>query len=126
MAELKTVKDARGIDRDGGRVAPNDLSNEFAGFIRRHKMLHVRFHDLRHGNLSWLAVRGMDVKTIGTRAGHSSAAFTFDTYIHQIDDADKAAAVLLDHDFQAAMVQSRFNDVVVLDDCRRRKQQAGH
>jgi integrase len=134
MAELKTVKDARDagpedyvcIDQNGGRVAPNDLSNEFAGFIRRHKMPHVRFHDLRHSNLSWLAVRGMDAKTIGTRAGHSSSAFTFDTYIHPIDDADKAAAVLLDRDFQASMVQSRYNNVVALADFRRRKQQARH
>ena len=68
---------------DGAFIRPDALSTNFAGFIRRHPELpKVRFHDLRHTHASLLLEAGEHAKVVSERLGHSSVAFTLDTYGH--------------------------------------------
>jgi integrase len=42
----------------------------------------IRFHDLRHTSVSLGLERGVDIKVMSERVGHSSSWFTADTYAH--------------------------------------------
>ena len=68
---------------DGAFIRPDALSTNFAAFIRRHPELpKVQFHDLRHTHASLLLQAGEHAKVVSERLGHSSVAFTLDTYGH--------------------------------------------
>lgn len=56
-----------------------------------------RFHDLRHTNATILITRGVDIKTVSKRLGHSSVVITLDTYAHFIPETDKAASNLINN-----------------------------
>ncbi len=69
----------------------------FAGFIRRHPELpKVRLHDLRHTHASLLLQAGEHAKVVSERLGHSSVAFTLDTYGHLMPGMEAGAAAKLD------------------------------
>jgi len=56
----------------------------------------VRFHDLRHTFASLMLLRGAKPKVISEALGHSSVAFTMDTYSHIIEGMQSDAMELLD------------------------------
>lgn len=49
-------------------------------------------HGHRHSMATHLIAKGMDIKTVSSRLGHSSIAITLDLYAHAVDERDKAAA----------------------------------
>jgi integrase len=42
----------------------------------------IRFHDLRHGHVTYLMQAGVPLPVIAQRVGHSSVAVTGDVYSH--------------------------------------------
>ncbi|MED3613984.1 tyrosine-type recombinase/integrase [Bacillus wiedmannii] len=42
----------------------------------------IRFHDLRHTHATLLLAKGVNVKLISERLGHSNIKITLDTYSH--------------------------------------------
>ena len=52
-------------------------------------------HELRHTQATQLLANGVDPKTVHTRMGHSSAAFTLDNYAHALPEKDDEAADLM-------------------------------
>lgn len=69
----------------------------------------LRIHDLRHTAVSLWIASGGHPKSVSTRAGHSSVAFTLDRYGHLYPDADEALADRLGE----AMARSRDTSNVV-------------
>ena len=55
-------------------------------------MEHVRFHDLRHSFATTALQCGVDVKTVSTMLGHSSAGFTLNVYTHSTSRMQQEAA----------------------------------
>ena len=53
---------------------------------------HVRFHDLRHNFATTALQCGVDVKTVSTMLGHSSAGFTLNVYTHSTSRMQQEAA----------------------------------
>lgn len=53
---------------------------------------HVRFHDLRHSFATTALQCGVDVKTVSTMLGHSSAGFTLNVYTHSTSRMQQKAA----------------------------------
>jgi len=51
---------------------------------------HVRAHDLRHANASWLLAGGADLQMVKDRLGHGSISTT-EKYLHTLPDADDDA-----------------------------------
>ena len=73
---------------DGTPRTPSTVTQQFR---RIASLSGVRLHDLRHTHASLMLQQGTDIKTISTRLGHSSVAFTMDTYAHLLPGMQKAA-----------------------------------
>lgn len=72
----------------------------------------LRVHDLRHTAVALWIAAGADVKTVASRAGHTSVATVLDRYGHLYPDADVALARRLD---DLAVSAQRAASVVPLD-----------
>jgi integrase len=56
----------------------------------------TRFHDLRHTNATLLIAKGINMKTVSERLGHSSITITLDRYTHGVKEEDQKAAKVID------------------------------
>lgn len=81
---------------DGAAIPPDTLSTNFASTIRRSKMPHVRFHDLRHTHATQLLKQGVHPKVVSERLGHSKIGITLDTYSHVMPGMQEDAAQKVD------------------------------
>ncbi|MER7361092.1 tyrosine-type recombinase/integrase [Nonomuraea wenchangensis] len=67
----------------------------------------IRLHDLRHGAASLMLAAGVEMKVVQETLGHTSSAFTADTYTSVYPQvataaAEKTAALLFGKDDQDA------------------------
>ena len=81
---------------EGKPIDPGVLSHNFARIAKRTGLRGIRFHDLRHTFASLMLLRGAKPKVISEALGHSSVAFTMDTYSHIIEGMQSEAMALLD------------------------------
>jgi integrase len=77
---------------EGGPLAPNNLSRDWARFVKARKLPSISFHGLRHSHVSALIAAGVDVLTVSRRIGHASAVVTMKVYAHLFSGTDKTAA----------------------------------
>jgi integrase len=69
----------------GTLINPSNLrKRSFASLLKRAKLPHIRFHDLRHTCATLLFRRGVHPKYVQELLGHSNIAITLDTYSHVI------------------------------------------
>lgn len=80
---------------DGRPLHPDVVSKAFARTVGRVDVARIRFHDLRHTHATHLLAAGTNARLVSERLGHTSVAFTLDTYGHVLpgQQADAAAAV---------------------------------
>jgi len=81
---------------EGKPIDPCVLTHAFGRIVARARLKGIRFHDLRHTFASLMLLRGAKPKVISEALGHSSVAFTMDTYSHIIDGMQEDAMALLD------------------------------
>jgi integrase len=81
---------------EGKPLDPGVLTHNFARIAKQAGLENVRFHDLRHTFASLMLLRGAKPKVISEALGHSSVAFTMDTYSHIIEGMQSDAMALLD------------------------------
>ncbi len=55
-------------------------------------MPRIRLHDVRHTHATLLLAAGVNPKVVSERLGHSSVAFTLDTYAHVMPGMQPEAA----------------------------------
>ncbi|EGK10195.1 phage integrase family site-specific recombinase [Desmospora sp. 8437] len=82
---------------DGTPINIDYLSREFGRLIKRMKLPHIRFHDLRHTHATLLLQQGEHPKVVSERLGHSTITITMDTYSHVMPNMQKEAAQKLDN-----------------------------
>ena len=80
----------------GKPIDPGVVSHTFARIAKQAGLEGVRFHDLRHTFASLMFLRGAKPKVISEALGHTSVAFTMDTYSHIIEGMQEDAMALLD------------------------------
>jgi integrase len=81
---------------DGTWIRPTTLSHAFSRYATVAEAAGVRFHDLRHGYATRLLERAVHPKVVADLLGHSSAAFTMDTYAHVTPSLGEHAAAVIE------------------------------
>lgn len=84
---------------NGEPIRTDSLGSTFHRIIKSTKLPQIRFHDLRHGHASHLGKRGIGLKVIQERMGHTTIAITGDIYSHLLPGMDEAAANRIDEAF---------------------------
>jgi integrase len=79
-------------NRIGQPLAPWSVSADFRRLTKALELPRTRFHDLRHAPATELLAAGVHPKAVSERLGHSSVAFTMDTYAAVIPSMGRAAA----------------------------------
>jgi integrase len=77
---------------DGQPMPPNNLSRDWARFIKARKLPPVSFHSLRHSHVSMLIASKLDPVIVAHRVGHASATTTMRVYAHMWKQSDDAAS----------------------------------
>lgn len=89
---------------NGSRMYPDTVTAKFKDILRNYnaqcapadRLPDISLHGLRHTSASVLINQHTDIATVSKRLGHSRTSVTLDIYTHAIQEADKAAAELLD------------------------------
>ena len=84
---------------DGTPRIPSSLTRYFSRLTAR-LGLGVHLHALRLNHATQLLRSGINPKVVSERLGHSSVAFTMDTYADVLDDMQDAAANAVDALFE--------------------------
>lgn len=85
------------FSRDGTELwEPGAFSLAFAKMVKRARLPHVRFHDLRHSFGTLALSAGVDLKTVSAALGHSTIAMTANTYVHAVEALQSEAAGRID------------------------------
>ncbi len=103
---------ARRRQKDGylfhGRpLDPNELSQQFARFVRRTNLPRFRFHDVRHGFASLAFAGGVRLVVVSKSLGHASTGITANVYTHLLRDQKREKAAVLDAYFSAVFSANR-------------------
>jgi integrase len=77
---------------DGNPYLPNTISHAWIKLVKKCGLDGVRLHDARHTHATLLFKSGVSAKVIQERLGHSSVAFTMNTYAHVSPGMQKQAA----------------------------------
>lgn len=77
---------------DGSPWRPDHVSRQFGRLVNQTGLAALPFHGLRHSHATHLLAAGENPKLVSQRLGHSTVAFTLDTYAHVLPGQQAAAA----------------------------------
>jgi len=95
------------IKANGSPMDPGTLTHNFARIAGKAGLAGTRFHDLRHTFASLMLLASVHAKIVSEMLGHSSVAFTLDTYSHVIGGLQQAAVKRLDEVLQPELRQGQ-------------------
>jgi integrase len=76
-------------------MMPSKITDRFTSLRAKAGVRGVRFHDLRHANVSEQLAAGVDPATVAARAGHASTRMTLDRYAHALPAGGVAAGAVM-------------------------------
>lgn len=82
--------------KNGKNIFPGNLTRNYINDVKRAKLPHIRFHDLRHTHATMLVQENVNVKVISDRLGHSKVGITLDIYSHVLPNMQQEVADKLD------------------------------
>ncbi len=96
------------VDDYGDIIFPDWVTNNFRLLLKRNKLKHIRFHDLRHSCASLLLANDVPMKNIQEWLGHANYSTTADVYSHldfssKIRSGDIIGAQLSESAYKAAL-----------------------
>ena len=80
------------VDNIGRLILPNRLTHNFIKIIKKNKLRHIRFHDLRHSCASIMLKNGVPMKNIQEWLGHADFGTTANIYSHLDYSAKQSSA----------------------------------
>lgn len=80
---------------NGQIMNPTTPSHQFADFLEKNGIKHLKLHCLRHTSATLLLYNGTDLKTVQEHLGHADIATT-SLYLHLVERADEEAVDALD------------------------------
>jgi integrase len=81
---------------DGGPIWPDDVSHRFASLVAKAGVTRIRLHGTRHTHATLLLKKGIHLKIVSERLGHSGIQITADVYSHVTPDMQREAAEAID------------------------------
>lgn len=84
MASGKTIEPWAFLAPEGKRWDERNFRRSWYRCLEKAEIRKVRFHDLRHSDVSLLIEQGAHPKYIQEQGGHSSIQVTMDTYGHRL------------------------------------------
>ena len=88
------------VKPDGNIVRPDYVTEHFSILLKKNKMKHIRFHDLRHSCASLLLAKGIPMKSIQEWLGHSNFSTTANLYAHLDTNSKRISANVLEDTFK--------------------------
>ena len=88
---------------NGQPMHPICVSDGFSRWLKKAKLPHVRFHDLRHSHATQLLKQGINIKVISERLGHANIGITLEVYSHVLPSMQREAADSIDIALRSAM-----------------------
>lgn len=82
------------VHPSGDPLHPDWITELFHRHCKAAGLPRIRLHDVRHSYATAALKAGVSPKIISERLGHSTVAFTLQTYAHVIPSMDEAAASL--------------------------------
>lgn len=76
----------------GKNLVARTVDKHLKRVLEKAELPDIRFHDLRHTFAVSSLIAGDDIKTVQSNLGHSTAAFTLETYAHFTDQMRHASA----------------------------------
>lgn len=76
----------------GTPICPRNLNRTWYRLLNQSGVTQIRFHDLRHTHATLLLQKGIHVKVVAERLGHSNTRVTLDTYSHVLPTMQEEAA----------------------------------
>jgi integrase len=80
----------------GTPLNASNIRRSFNRLIQMSNVPKIRFHDLRHTHATLLLSKGVNIKVISERLGHSNIKVTLDTYSHVLPTMQEEAVRKLD------------------------------
>lgn len=80
------------VDEAGEALSPHALTSRWARMVKAAGVRHVRLHDARHTCGTLMHFKNVPTALIAAWLGHSSKAFTMQTYVHAQPEALSIAA----------------------------------
>jgi integrase len=77
---------------DGSPVNLTTFSQSFGRALKKNRLSHIRFHDLRHTNATLMLKQKVSAKVASERLGHSTVGITLDLYSHVLKEMQEEAA----------------------------------
>ena len=72
--------------------------------LKKARLPHIRFHDLRHSYANLLLKAGIHPKIVSERLGHANIGITLDTYSHVLPGLQERAAERLDEMLESRVI----------------------
>jgi integrase len=82
--------------RDGGPLAPRNFVRRYGELAKAAGVPILPFHSIRYAHATGLLKRGVNLKIVSERLGHSGIQITADTYSHVTPDTQRDAISGLD------------------------------
>lgn len=96
LGEKYFLSDYIFVHENGNPIFPNRPSVWLGDFLKKNNLPHIKFHELRHTNVSILISEGIDPVTVSKRVGHSDKNITLRIYAHAMESKDSEAAKVMD------------------------------
>jgi integrase len=77
---------------DGSPIYPDTITEKFNALVDRAGLPLITLHGVRHSYATIALRSGTHPKIVSSRLGHSTVAFTLDTYSEDVPDLDREAA----------------------------------
>lgn len=81
------------IDKLGGHISNTGVNKALKKACKRAGIQEVTFHKLRHTHCSILIYKGINIKYISKRLGHSSTRITYEVYGHILDELNEQETI---------------------------------
>ncbi len=93
---------------------PNNLTKEWAAFIKKFNLKKITIHDIRHSHATDLLSMGVPIQDVSRRLGHSDVSTTLKIYTHSNMEQDKLIVQKLEERYGNQYISNKLNFNIIV------------